>query len=226
MSALMSWIEEAADLLVVARRSGRRPSGVDALARLLEASARFEPQIHRIGAGQRRGIAVTDPVVAALGLLDRVRPTSSPVCAMWLRDVDSDGRLAPGWDGGDGDRLRVGADGSTSAFELLVRQRGCVAGDSGRALPLSHCSATRSFQTAGTPASARSVTRGHVRIGRRWLRPGTRMARVLVERRSDGPAPATTGPIRGGHIRQSTRQQPQGAAAVEPQKGEVTPWRA
>lgn len=36
-------------------------------------------------------------------------------------------------------------------------------------------------------------------IRTRWLRPGTHVARVLVERHSDGPAPATTVPISAAH---------------------------
>src|SRR6476619_3847654 len=47
----------------------------------------------------------------------------------------------------------------------------------------------------------------------RWLRPGTRMARVLVERHSDGPAPATTGPTAPGkpdnHLAVAARLLPQ-----------------
>ena len=119
LSALTSWIEEEADLGALLAPVWTAPSGVDALARLLEASARFEPQIYRMVQACQR--MQDDPVVAALGR-DRMDRRFAGMRDVVAR-IDSDGRLAPGWDVETATAF-VWALTAPSAFELLVHQRG------------------------------------------------------------------------------------------------------
>jgi AcrR family transcriptional regulator len=119
LTALTSWIEEEADLRGLLATVNSAPSGVDALARLLDASARFEPQIHRMVQATLR--MQDDPTVATLNR-ERMRYRFAGMRQVVAR-IESDGRLAPGWDV-DTATAFVWTLTAPSSFDLLVHGHG------------------------------------------------------------------------------------------------------
>ncbi len=119
LTALTSWIEEEADLRGMLATVNSAPSGVDALARLLDASALFEPQIQQMVQATMR--MQDDPTVAELSS-ERMRYRFAGMRQVVAR-IESDGRLVPGWDV-DTATAFVWTLTAPSSFDLLVHEHG------------------------------------------------------------------------------------------------------
>jgi len=119
LEALTSFIEQEADLGGLLAPVYSAPSGVQALRRLIDVGAVFEPQIHAMVQAALR--MQDDPAVAAI-TADRMARRFAAMRDVVAR-IESEGRLAASWDVDTAAGFLWSLTAS-SAFDLLVVQHG------------------------------------------------------------------------------------------------------
>jgi AcrR family transcriptional regulator len=119
LAALTSFIEDEADLGRLLAPVYTAASGVEALRCLIEAGARFEPQIHAMVQASLR--MQDDPAVAELSR-QRMQTRFAAMRQVVAR-IESEGRLSAGWDVDTATGFLWSLT-APSTFDLLVVQRG------------------------------------------------------------------------------------------------------
>lgn len=120
LTELVSWVEEQADLGGLLAQVWATKSGVEALRRLIDVGAAFEPEIHLL-ARATQAARLRDPTIAALSA-GRMQMRFQGMREVLAR-IDAEGQLAPGWDV-DTATAFVWALTSPPTYELLVVDRG------------------------------------------------------------------------------------------------------
>jgi AcrR family transcriptional regulator len=120
LTDLVAWVEEQEDLGGLLEPVWSAETGEQALDRLIDVGAVFEPRIQALAGAMRRAVDL-DPMIEAL-TRDRMVRRYEAMRGVVAR-IEGEGRLAPGWDV-DTAAAFVWALTTPVVFDLLVDQRG------------------------------------------------------------------------------------------------------
>lgn len=125
LTDLVTWVEEQENLGALLEPVRTAATGEEAMERLVDVGAVFEPRIQALAGAIRRAVDL-DPAIDALSR-DRMTRRFHAMRDVVAR-IEAEGRLAPEWDV-DTAAAFVWALTTPVAFDLLVDQRGWTAED-------------------------------------------------------------------------------------------------